>query len=86
VVRLRERIREGLLHHGVAAGDDDTPASLRDKLNDLYLEDVRRLKQRQVGGEIALGDYADHVLSLKQSYPLLGVPLHLWEERPEPEL
>jgi hypothetical protein len=77
-VRLKPAVLAGLAAHGIAPGEADTPESLRDRLNDAYLEDVRRLKERQRGGEIPLRDYAAHVQALKESYPLLGLPLDLW--------
>jgi hypothetical protein len=60
--------------------EDDTPAQLKERLNDLYLEEVRRLKARQRAGEIALRDYAAHAQALKESFPLLGLPLEMWTE------
>jgi hypothetical protein len=68
-----------LARHGLDPRPGDTPASLRDRLNDRYLEDVRSLKARQRAGEIPLSEYARHVQALKESYPLLGLPLSLWE-------
>jgi hypothetical protein len=65
--------------HGIEAAPGDTPAGLRERLNDLYLEQVRGLKARQARGEIPLREYASHVERLRESYALLGLPLHLWE-------
>jgi hypothetical protein len=78
VVSLKPEVLSGLARHGIVPGAADTPETLREKLNDAYLEDVRRLKERQVGGEIPLREYAGHVQALKESYPLLGLPLDLW--------
>lgn len=78
--RLRPSVLEELARHGIAPGPQDAPESLRDRLNDAYLEDVRRLRARQVEGEIPMRDYAGHVQALKESYPLLGLPLSLWVE------
>ena len=79
-MKLRPAIAAGLARHGIAATDGDTAEALRERLNDLYLEDVRRLKGRQVSGGIPLKEYATHVQALKESYPLLGLPLALWTE------
>jgi hypothetical protein len=70
----------GLARHGIAPGAGDTPHTLRERLNDAYLEDVRRLRRRQTEGEIPLGEYAGCVQALKEAFPLLGLPLHLWTE------
>lgn len=79
-MKLRPAVAEALAAHGLAAGPDDTPATLREKLNDLYLEDVRRLRSRRVSGEIPARDYAAHVQALKERYPLLGLPLEHWQD------
>lgn len=77
---LRAAIVEGLAVHGIVAQPGDEPQALRDRLNDVYLADVRRLRERQRAGEIPLGEYAAHVDVLRRRYPLLGVPLSLWVE------
>ena len=70
-----------LRRHGLEPGPDDDPAALRERLNDLYLEEVRHLRERQRAGEIPLRDYAGHVDALKRAYPLLALPLAAWTER-----
>ena len=79
-MRLRPGVLAELAARGITPNPDDTPASLRERLNDAYLEDVRRLRERQRAGEIRLRDYAGHVQKLKESYPLLGLPLDQWLE------
>ena len=76
---LRPAVREALARLGLAA-EDDSPAALREKLNELYLEDVRRLRARHVAGEIPRHEYALHVQALKERYGILGLPLQHWEE------
>jgi hypothetical protein len=84
VVRLRPAVVADLERHGVTIGPRDTPALLRDRLNDLYLADIRRLKSRQIRGEIPLVEYARHVSALKETYALLGLPLALWLDSTPP--
>jgi len=79
-VSLRPAVREELARRGITPGASDSPAALRERLNDAYLEDVRRLKRRQRAGEIPLREYARHAQALQESYPLLGLPLELWEQ------
>jgi hypothetical protein len=79
-VRFRPAVQEELRRHGLEPRPDDTPAALRERLNDVYLEEVRSLRARQVAGEIPLRDYAASVQTLKERYPLLGVPLGQWTE------
>ena len=77
---LRASVRAALAGQGLAVADADTPALLKERLNDLYLEEVRRLKARQRAGEIPLCDYAAHAQALKERFPLLGLPLEMWTE------
>ena len=81
---LRPGVLAGLVGHGVTPGPGDTPETLREKLNDCYLEDVRRLRERQRAGEIPLREYAGHAGALKDRYPLLSLPLSLWVEDASP--
>ena len=76
----RPRVAEALRAHGIEPADDDSPESLRERLNDAYLEEVRRLKKRQTAGEIPLRDYAGHVEALRDRFALLGLPLAHWRE------
>jgi hypothetical protein len=79
-VKLRPAVVEALSRHGIRATPGDTPESLRERLNELYLEDVRRLRQRQRSGEIPLSEYAGQVEALKRLYPLLSLPVSQWVE------
>jgi len=79
-VTLRPAVRAQLERHGVSIGHADTPEVLRERLNELYLVEVRRLRDRQVRGEIPRPEYARHVEALRDRFPLLGLPLPLWSE------
>jgi hypothetical protein len=80
VTALRPRVADALRAHGIEPAPDETPESLRERLNDVYLEEVRRLKARQTQGEIPLRDYARHVEALRDRFSLLGLPLAHWRE------
>lgn len=80
LIRLRPKVRQALLAHGIEPAESDTVATLKERLNDAYLKEVRELKARQRAGEIPLRDYASQALALKQSFPLLGLPLEHWVE------
>jgi hypothetical protein len=75
---LRPAVLEALRGHGLDPEEGDAPEALRERLNDLYLEEVRLLKERQKAGTIPLREYAAHVRALKERYPLLGLPLRSW--------
>jgi hypothetical protein len=75
---LRPAVLAALRGHGLDPAPGETPEALRERLNDLYLEEVRRLKERQRAGTIPLREYGDHVRALKERFPLLGLPLPAW--------
>jgi hypothetical protein len=83
VTGLRPSVLSALLEKGVVPGEGDTPTSLKERLNEAYLAEVRALRERQRRGEIPITDFAAQADALKQSFALLGLPLPLWEE-PEP--
>lgn len=67
-----------LRRHGLEAGPGDTPAGLRQRLNELYVQAIRKLKARRRSGDFPAREYADRVRALKEDYPLLGLPLDQW--------
>ena len=73
-------MRKALLGHGIEPSAEDTASSLRERLNDLYLVEVRRLKERQRAGQIPKADYATEVAALRDRFPLLGLPVDRWTE------
>lgn len=77
---LRPAVANALRAHGIEPSPDDSPESLRERLNDTYVGEVRRLKQRQLAGEIPLREYAGHVEALRERFSLLGLPLARWRE------
>ena len=78
MIALRPAVRTALAAHGVEVGDEDTPAPLRDRLNDLYLVEVRALRERQRAGLIPLRGYAAAVQELRARFSLLGLPEGDW--------
>jgi hypothetical protein len=77
-VRLRPGVVEALAGFGIVPAPGDMPERLRERLNDLYLEEVRALKRRQQAGDIPRREYAGRVESLKERFGLLGLPLAQW--------
>lgn len=78
--QLRPSVLAALLAHGVRPREGDTPESLRERVNEVYLIEVRRLRERQRAGQIAKGDYAAQVAALKDRFSVLGLPTALWLE------
>jgi hypothetical protein len=79
-VKPRPEVARALARHGIELMPGDTPETVRDRVNDLYLDAVRAIRERQRLGEIAKADYARHVQALRDEYSLLALPLELWEE------
>jgi len=80
VTAWRPGVLAELERHGLVPGPDDTPEQLEERLEDLYLVEVRALRERQRAGQIALPDYAGHVEQLRLRYELLGLPLQYWQD------
>ena len=76
----RPEVARALARHGIALAPGDTVETVRERLNDLYVDAVRAIRERQRAGEIAKADYAGHVERLRDEYSLLALPLELWEE------
>jgi hypothetical protein len=83
--RFAPRVLEELARHGLCPGPTTSAQQLRDAVRDLYLYEIRRLRAELLAGRIRKPDYAGRVIELRQRYPLLSVPIELWEVRPEPE-
>jgi hypothetical protein len=79
-VNPRPQVARDLARHGITPEPGDTVETVRDRLNDVYLEAVRAIRERQRAGEIAKADYARHVERLRDEFSLLALPLELWEE------
>ena len=74
----RRQVLEELSRHGVQPTSATPPALVHEFVNDLYRFELRRLKQRQVRGEIEKQDYAAHVVALRKRYILVSVPVRRW--------
>lgn len=75
---LKARVRDALIEHGIVPSTDQTPAQLRDRLRDAYIEEVRALREARRAGAIPLRDFATRADELKRRYPLLSLPLDMW--------
>jgi hypothetical protein len=76
--RYRPRVLEELARHGLAPRPTTPPGQLRDAVRDLYKYEIRRLRDERLAGRIPKPDYADHVIRLRNRYPLLSLPIERW--------
>ena len=82
----RPEVFEELQRHGVRPTPATPPELVCDFVNDLYRFELRRLRQRQVRGEIEKHDYAAYVVALRKKYILVSVPVQRWAiKQDEPE-
>lgn len=72
------RILEALASHGVRPTEDSPVELVHEYVSDLYRFELRRLRMRQVAGEIAKEDYASHVVELRRKYIVISVPISRW--------
>jgi hypothetical protein len=74
----RPHVLEALAAHGLVPRADTTPRFLRDAVNDLYRHEIRKLRDRCRAGEIPVTELAERVVSLRQRYLVLSLPLAAW--------
>lgn len=74
----RPEVLKALASHGVRPTPATRPELVREFVNDLYRFELRRLRARQVRGDVPKREYARHVVTLRLRYPLVSVPLRRW--------
>ena len=78
--RYRMTVLEELARHGIIPREDTPPELIHEFVNNLYLVEIRALKQRRLAGEIARRDYSGRVEALRRRYPILSLPIRFWFE------
>lgn len=79
----RPAVIEALAAHGVRPTPATRPELVHEYVNDLYRFELRRLRARQVRGEIPKREYSRHVIALRRQYLLVSLPLGRWTTDPE---
>ena len=74
----RPMVLKALAAHGVRPTPETRPALVHEFVSDLYRFELRRLRARQVRGEIPKEDYSRHVIALRKQYLLVSLPLPHW--------
>lgn len=72
------QVLEELEKHGVRPAPTTPPELVHEFVSDLYRFELRRLRARQVSGEISKGDYSGHVVVLRKRYLLVSLPVKRW--------
>ena len=76
--RYRDIVLDELARHGVKPLPDTPPETIREFINDLYVIEIRALRDRVRAAVIAKRDLAAHVRELRSRYMLLSVPIERW--------
>jgi len=69
----RADVLEQLLVHGVRPLDHTSPELVRAFVRDLYKYEIRRLRERYLGGAFPKIEYARRVDDLRRRYPVLAL-------------
>lgn len=79
--RYRDIVLDELARHGVRPTDRTPPDLVREFINDLYVLEIRALRNQVRAGSIRKQDLASRVRALRKQYLLLSVPINEWTER-----
>lgn len=80
-VRYRDIVLDELARHGVRPCHDTPPDLIREFINDLYVIEIRALRDQVRAGVIRKQDLASRVKELRKRYFLLSVPIQEWTVR-----
>ena len=78
VIRYRPHVLQALAAHGLRPGAETPPALLRQQIHDVYLFEIRKLRDRCRAGEFPRRELAGHVVELRKRYLLLSLPEDEW--------
>jgi len=78
VIKYRAPVIDALSRHGVMPGPGTPPSLVREFVNELYLFEIRKLRDRMRAGLIPKAEYASRVAALRDRYPVLSLPIHHW--------
>ena len=80
------QVLDQLALHGLRPTLATPPELAHEFVSDLYRFELRRLRARQVSGEIDKQDYVGYVIELRRKYILISVPTISWiQGRPSQE-
>jgi len=76
--QYKPEILDELARHGVRPKPTSHPDFVRTVVRDLYLYEIRALRDRCRAGEFASHELAPKVIELRNRYPLLSIPMYKW--------
>ena len=69
--KYRPSVLDQLARHGIIPGQDTASDFARDFVNDLYLIEIRLLRDKMKSGLFPLSEYSQRVAELRGRYPVL---------------
>ena len=79
-MRYKADVLAALAGHGLRPGPETPPAQLRQYIHDVYLFEIRGLRDRCRAGEFPRRELAGRVVELRKRYLLLSLPEAEWLE------
>ena len=79
-MRYKPDVLAALAGHGLRPGPETTPAQLRKYIHDVYLFEIRGLRDRCRAGEFPRRELSGPVGELRKRYLLLSLPEAEWLE------
>jgi hypothetical protein len=73
IYRYRRDVLAALEAHGIRPRSTTRPELVRAFVNDLYRYEIRRLRDRLLGGEFPKNAYFDRVVALRNKYSVLAL-------------
>jgi hypothetical protein len=76
----KHEILAELARHGMRPKATTHPDFVRTAVRDLYLYEIRALRDRCRAGEFPSHELAAKVIELRKQYPILSIPIFKWTE------
>jgi len=76
----RQSVLDELARHGIIPLSNTPPEVIHEFVNDLYVYEIRRLREQMREGLISKDGYANRVDELRRRYPVLSLPVAYWIE------
>lgn len=78
--KYRKSVLNELARHGIIPRSTTPPAFVHEFVNELYVYEIRRLREQMRGGLIHKDGYVNRVEELRKRYPILSLPVGYWIE------
>jgi hypothetical protein len=76
--RYQPEVLAEFSRHGIIPNEDTPPELIHEFINDLYLYEIRALRNTMRAGLIPKDEYAGCVAELRRRYPILSLPIRYW--------